>query len=394
MAAGWEPVAEQFARHFDSGLERGAALAVFHRGRLVVDVWGGRADRPEWRLPWRGRRPWQRDTVAYLASATKAAPATLLHLLVEEGRLDLEAPVATWWPEFAARGKERVSLRQVLNHTSGVVVPSRPMTAADVIAYAPVVESIADAEPAWAPGTAHGYHGMTFGYILGELIRRVAGASVGRCFAERIALPRGLELWIGLPASEVHRMAATCTPTVRQVGRGLMDREKRAYFREMVRPSSSLLYRAFFGSVKMSFRECEALDMYAAEEPTGGGIATARGLAGLYAAIIGADGGPALLRADTLERIRTVEARGRDQTLKLESVWGLGYALPGSALWPAFGARAFGYPGATGSLGFADPEAGLAFGYVPNRMAWLTEGADVRATNLTHAVYRVLEQGT
>jgi CubicO group peptidase (beta-lactamase class C family) len=389
VAPGWGLVADAYRRLFESGQELGSALAVYHRGSLVVDLWGGRADRPRW-LRRQPPRPWARDTLAYLASATKAAPATLVHLLAGEGRLDIDAPVATYWPEFGVRGKGAITLRQVLCHTSGVVVPSRPMTAADVIAWRPVVETIADATPEWTPGTAHGYHGLTFGYILGEVIARVDDRTVGRSFADRIATPRGLDLWIGLPRSEASRVADLAAPTARQLGRRIADPVSRRYLRELVMPSPSLLYRAFFGSVRMSFAECESPDMYAAEEPTGGGIATARGLAGLYAAIIGADGRPALLSAATIDGIRRVETEGPDRTLKMRSVFGLGFALPGSDLWPAFGSRAFGYPGATGALGFADPDAGIGFGYVPNRMVWLLEGADARAADLTRAVYRVL----
>jgi len=200
VAPGFEPVRVAFADNFGRHGDIGAAVCVYHDGRPVVDLWGGVAD------PGSGR-PWQRDTLQLVYSATKGATATAAHLLAQRGALDLDAPVTEYWPEFAANGKDGIPVRWLLSHRAGVVALDRPVPLADALAWEPMVTALAGQRPAWTPGTAHGYHGRTFGWLVGEVIRRVSGRMPGRFFAEEIAGPLGLDFFIGLSAGERGRVS-------------------------------------------------------------------------------------------------------------------------------------------------------------------------------------------
>src|SRR5256885_15811028 len=203
VAAGFEPVREAFAANFARHGDIGAAVCVYRDGRPVVDLWGGVAD-PD------AGRPWERDTLQLVYSATKGATATAAHLLAQRGELDLDAPVAEYWPEFAANGKARIPGRWLLSHRAGVAALDRPVPLADMLAWHPMAAALAAQRPLWTPRTAHGYHGRTFGWLVGEVIRRVSGRTPGRFFAEEIAGPLGLDFYMGLPSGErarVSRMA-------------------------------------------------------------------------------------------------------------------------------------------------------------------------------------------
>ena len=193
VAPGFEGVRQAFEDNFRVRGDVGASVAVYLEGAPVVDLWGGLAD------PARGR-PWERDTTTLVYSATKGGTAVLVHALAEAGVLDLDAPVADHWPEFAAGGKAAVTVRMLLTHQAGLPVPPPGLTREDLFAGGPVAAALAAQEPLWEPGTAHGYHALTFGWLLGELVARATGRSLGTEFAERIAAPLGLDFWIGLPA--------------------------------------------------------------------------------------------------------------------------------------------------------------------------------------------------
>lgn len=370
IEGGFEQVREVFAAQLTTG---GAALAVLVDGRPVVDLWGGSAG---------PGRAWERDTLVSLASATKAIPAVAAHLLVARGLLDLDAPVRAYWPEFAAAGKENMTVRSVLGHRSGLVTTPRMFTLQDQHDHAPIVDALAAHAPDWEPDTAHGYHAFTFGWIISELVRRVTGEPVGPYFAREVAGPQGLDLHIGLPATEFGRMATVHAPTEEQLARGLAD-PAYARFNAALSDPSTLLHRATFGTTAVRFDDVNDPALYAAPDPSGGGFGTAAGLAGLYAAITTGLLDPAVLAAP--------QSDGEDRVLQLHTRWGLGFMLPGGPMWPDFGApAAFGHAGASGALGFADPDTGIAFGYVPNAMTGLTEGTDERAAELIAAVYTAL----
>ncbi len=371
-SAGFEAVREAFAASFDRHGEVGAACSVYRRGRPVVDLWGGLADRA-------AGRPWQQDTLALVFSATKGVTAICVHRLAERGEIDLDAPIADHWPEFAARGKGAITPRQVLCHRAGLAAVDGELTLGQVLAWDPVAAAIAAQAPNWEPGTAHGYHARSFGWILGELVRRATGRSLGTWLADEIAKPLGLDLWVGLPAQMLRRTARILPPA------GGSDRVA-----ELL-GSSSLTARVMNGPSDL-FRYDEMWnrpDLLAAEMPSSNGVADARSLARLYAAAIGPVDGVRLLAPATVEAARIPHSEGPDRVILMPSRFGAGFALP-PFLSPASGARAFGHPGAGGSLAFADPDAEIGFGYVMNEMRFDPQG-DPRAAALVEAVYRSLD---
>jgi CubicO group peptidase (beta-lactamase class C family) len=369
--AGYEPVRDAFAANFDRHREVGAACSLYRRGRRVVDLWGGLAD------PSTGR-PWREDTLALVFSATKGVTAICVHRLAERGEIDLDAPLADVWPEFAARGKGAITPRQVLCHRAGLAAVDGELTLAQVLAWDPVVAKIAAQAPNWEPGSAHGYHARSFGWILGELVRRVTGRSLGTWLADEIAKPLGLELWIGLPQRLLPRTARILPPE------GGSDRVAE------ILGSSSLSVRVMNGPSDL-FRYDEMWnrpEILAAEMPSSNGVADARSLARLYAAVIGLVDGVRLLAPATLSAACIPHSEGPDRVILVPSRFGAGFGLP-PFLSPACGARAFGHAGAGGSLAFADPDAEIGFGYVMNEMRFEPHG-DPRATSLVEAVYRSL----
>ncbi|MGW5803935.1 serine hydrolase domain-containing protein, partial [Streptomyces bacillaris] len=199
VAPGFEPVAEAFVRNFEERGERGAAVAVYRDGRKVVDLWAGTRDVD-------GTEPWAVDTVQIVRSAGKGIAAAVPLLLHQRGQVDLDAPVSTYWPEFKANGKERVLVRDLLAHRAGVPALDRPLTPAEAADGTSGPAAVAAQRPQWEPGTDHGYHAQTYSWLIGELVRRATGRTIGRWIAEEIARPLGLDFWFGLPAEEAHRI--------------------------------------------------------------------------------------------------------------------------------------------------------------------------------------------
>ncbi|MGN9781498.1 serine hydrolase domain-containing protein [Nonomuraea sp. ZG12] len=380
---GWcEPrfgeVRDAFARNFADGRELGASVAVYQAGRPVVDLWGGLA----------GDGAWRRDTIALLASATKGLVAAAAMVLVDRGLLDLDTPVAEYWPEFAAEGKAEIPLRWVLGHRSGVVAVDPPLTLADIQRRTPVRDALAAARPAWQPGRGHGYHCLTMGWLVCEVIRRVTGRTVGEFFAEEIARPLGLDLHISLPPGKDGRLAGLVPPTERQLLRGRGHPQLEALNRAIGDPAS-LFHRSTFGSVALTAELLTSAGACQVEIPSCGGAGNAAGLAHLYAALASEVGGVRLLRPETTAAAGTVEAGGTDLVLGCDTYYGTGFMLPGGPMWPgADSPAAFGHAGVTGAFAFADPGSGLAFAYVPNRMAELIEGGGDRVRRLVEATYR------
>jgi CubicO group peptidase (beta-lactamase class C family) len=371
-APGFEGVSAAFVRNLAES-EVGAACCVYWQGRSVVDIWGGLADRD-------AGREWQRDTAALVFSSTKGVTAALVHRLAQDGQLELDAPVARYWPEFGVNGKQAITVRHVLSHRAGVPAVEGDLTLADVYAWHPVCAAIAEQAPIWEPGTAHGYHARTFGWILGEVVRRVTGATVGQLLAKEAALPLGLELWIGLPEEIEPRVATNYTAPEPA------DPQARA-LREQFMGPDTLLGRALEGpSGVLPYGPIwNTRALHAAELPSSNGIATARGLARFYAALIGEVDGVRLLSPETVAAATALRSEGPDRVILVPTRFASGFALPPMLSLDAPD-TAFGHPGAGGSLGFADPASGLAFGYVMNQMQ-LGIAGDPRSERLLSAAY-------
>ncbi|RDI69155.1 serine hydrolase domain-containing protein [Nocardia pseudobrasiliensis] len=374
---GFEGVREAFAANFDKYGDIGAAVAVYRDGRPVVDLWGGLADSE-------AGRAWERDTLQLVYSATKGVTATIAHLLAQRGELDLDAPVARYWPEFAAAGKAEIPVRWLLSHRAGLPVLDEPVALSDALAWDPMVEALARQKPVWEPGTAHGYHGRTYGWLVGEVIRRAAGRTVGAILAEDIAGPLGIDFFIGLPESErprVSRMVYAPKPDLSEAPPDLIPEALREVVAAM-RDPQSLANRAF-QVTDPADPDFNAVDVQAAEIPASNGIGTARGLARLYAALIGEVDGVRLLSPEALADATREQAAGIDEVMRMPDRYASGYMLPTEA-FPLGGPHTFGHPGRGGSLAFADPTRKLAFAYVTNHI--VEGGIDLRAPDLVTAV--------
>ncbi|MEU7577139.1 serine hydrolase domain-containing protein [Streptomyces sp. NPDC041068] len=386
-APGFEGVREEFERNFTERGDLGAAVAVSLGGELVVDLWGGDADRT-------GTRPWERDTLAHVYSTTKGMTALCAHLLVDRGELDLDAPVARYWPEFARAGKADIPVRWLLSHRSGLIAPGEPMEAGAVYDWEKVTEALAATRPWWKPGTAQGYHAVTFGFLVGELVRRVSGVSPGSFLRTEVTGPLGADVFVGTPASE-HGRCADMAPPVPATGGTSSSRRA---FGDSPEPPVGGITEHPLAPVTLAMRYLPLGDVNgapyrSAEIPATNGHATARGLAAVYAELAG--GG--LLSADALERLRTPQSTADEPDLVLRAgtplaetwSWGLGYMLN------QFGQagpnpRAFGHGGLGGSYAFADPENGIGYAYTMNRMGAGTSGEDLRSIHLVGALYKGL----
>ncbi|GHF97490.1 serine hydrolase domain-containing protein [Streptomyces thermodiastaticus] len=379
VAEGFEPVRQAFAANFTDRGERGAAVAVYRDGHKVVDLWAGTRDVDAAD----DSAPWERGTAQIVRSATKGVAAAVLLLLHQRGELDLDAPVGAYWPEYKAAGKEHTRVWHLLAHRAGVPVLDRPLTAAEAADPERGAEAVAAQAPVWEPGTDHGYHAQTYSWLTGELVRRVTGRSIGTWIAEEIAGPVGADLWVGLPADEAHR-AGRVGPVEAPAARtgGLRIRPKRSLAEAYGDPAS--LTRRAFAAISPGPDENDAA-YRAAVLPASNGIATADGLARFYASLIGeVDGGVRLFTPETAARARAEVSAGPDRVLVASTRFGLGYMLHGGAS-PLLGPGSFGHPGRGGALGFADPDSGVAFGYVTNGFR-SSVTADPRAQALVRAV--------
>ncbi len=371
-------VAQAFRLNFELGAEVGAGVCVYHRGRPVVDLWGGFANEAH-------TDPWRPDTMCILASPTKGLVAGAALLLVDRGLLDLDAPLAQHWPEFGAQGKEAITLRMVLSHRSGVVcLDHAPISQEHLRSHTPIAEALAAARPEWQPDTAHGYHATTFGHLISELVRRVTGQTVGEFFAENIAKPLGLDCHIGLPDPDTAHLATMLESRAEELMAGADPGEGLDMLVALSNPAS-LTYRAVIGSMTLDLVPDPVV-----ENPSYDGLASAQALARFYASFIGNIGGFRLIEPRTLEQLRTVHSSGICRTTLMPSTWGLGVMLADGPAFPASaGLRsAFGLGGANGNFTFADPEHELAFAYVHNAGTQVIGEIDSRARRLIEATYR------
>ncbi|MFF2955854.1 serine hydrolase domain-containing protein [Kitasatospora sp. NPDC057965] len=365
---GFGAVADTFARNFSDFPELGAAVTVHASGRKVVELWGGVADE-------RTGRPWQADTVVPVFSCAKALVSLSAHLLAQQGRLDLDAPIARYWPEFARNGKQTITTRMVLAHRAGIPALDAPLTFAEVAAWTPVVRAIEEQKPLWEPDTTHEYHGHVFGFAIGEVIRRITGLTPGQFFHRTFASPLGLDAWIGLPAAELPRLAR------------LSEADGR---RPMPGPEH-LLTRIVTMNGALVFPGLDAPHgwndpaLHAVELPGAGAVASATALSTLLAATVtGLDDTPPLLTPATLaDATRELTSGPGYLGFDAGARWSAGFLLPSPAFRPMLSPHSFGNDGAGGQFTFADPHHGIAFAYTANRMIG---HADPRANNLIDAV--------
>ncbi len=369
-------VREAFAANFERG-EVGAALAVVLDGRPVLDLWGGSADAAR-------TRPWQRDTLVNVYSTTKGMTAICAHRLVEQGKLDLDAPVASYWPEFAQADKAELPVRFLLTHQAGLAAISRPIDPDRRYDWRTLVEALAEQKPWWAPGTAHGYHALTFGYLVGEVVRRVSGRSLGRYFAEEVAGPLGLDFAIGLDARDDARTADMLPAPPSPPG------APNPFAAAAANPES-LVGRAF-GNPPAQAGAVNTREWRGAEIPAANGHGTARSLARVYGALAtgGTLDGVHVLARESIERASAEQVFGTDLVLSpLPTRFGLGFMLTQPMIPFGPNPRSFGHPGAGGSIAFADPDARIGFAYVMNQMQMGLAG-DARGFGLIREVYAAL----
>jgi CubicO group peptidase (beta-lactamase class C family) len=369
-------VREAFAQSFTLHGEQGAALAIQLGDRLVVDLWGGLASRAE-------HKPWQRDTLVNVYSTTKGWAALCAHHLIDAGRVELDAPLARYWPEFAAAGKQGVTVRHVLGHRAGLPAVRKALPHTALYDQSIMAQALAEQAPFWEPGTQHGYHAQTFGFLLAELVLRVTGKTLGRYFRDEIAGPLGADAYIGLPASEDARVARVTRPLGEAPPPGELD-----LVSVFMNEPHSLTAMAFTNPAPAP-GAVNSRAWRQAEIPASNGHVSAAGLAALYGAL--ASGSPRLLSPAGVARCAQEQAFGPDAVLRVTTRFGLGFMLsqPSGGGWFSPNPAAFGHPGLGGSIGFADPQAQLAFGYVMNRAGMNILVGD-RPRRLIEAAYRCL----
>jgi CubicO group peptidase (beta-lactamase class C family) len=348
-------VREAFQTNFAERHEVGAAVALSVGGRMVVDLWGGWADAAR-TAPWRG------DTLVNFFSVGKGFSAACALLLVQRGLLELDSPVTRWWPEFGAAGKTEITLRQILSHQAGLPVVRAPLEDGAMLDWDRMVGALAAQTPWWEPGIAHGYHVNTYGYLVGELVRRACGASLGTLLREEIAGPLGADIHIGLPAGEHGRVAEFLWPTD---GFGDGVDASRLSNDELMKRNTYFNPRGASGAGWVN-----RADWRSAEIPSTNGHGTARGVAQAYRGLAaGTPEGPGpILEPETIAEAITEQVHGEDRILGRPSRFGLGFQLTQAERPLGPNARPFGHFGAGGSLGFYDPDAEVAFGYVGNHM--------------------------
>lgn len=377
VAPGFEPVAEAFAGGFDAAPEMGAALCVMRDGVPIINLWGGVADR-------RSGRTWTADTPTVAFSCTKGLASLLVARLVEGGRIDYEAPLARYWPEFAAAGKGTVSVAEVLAHRAGLSAPRMALGVDDIVDWERMVILLAAQEPLWPPGTGYDYHALTHGWLTGELVRRVTGQTIGQYFNSLVTEPLGVSAWIGLPEGEAERVAhIVASPSLEAVWAG-----------EAEKPEPSLAYKAttLGGALPVTLVSATGgfndQRVRAAELAGAGVVTSAAALATIWSAAVTPTHGVRLIGDETI----ALATRTRSEGAPVSggegpySRWGAGFQLD-SATRRYLTDEGFGHDGAGGQVGFADPRHRVGFGFVTN---WMMGPEDQRATAIIDALRPLL----
>lgn len=386
VSRGFESVREAFAENFARRQELGGACCVYVRGEKVVDVWGGLRNK-------QSGEPWQQHTMVVVHSASKGLAAMTLAVAHSRGWLDYEERVAHYWPEFAQYGKEKITVRQLLAHQAGLFAIDEPVDRSVVADLDRLAVVLARQKPAWEPGARQAYHALTLGFYEGEIIRRVdpQHRSLGRFFRDEIAVPLGEDAFIGLPDDIPDSRLATLAPPGRlQMLFGFplhftfeaMNRHSNIYRALEINPGAGV----YFDPQRTYARNLEV--------PSGNAVSTARGIAHAYG-VFGNGGSEIGLRSATLDLLAapaTPSTHGfYDECLKGDGVqFSLGFMKP-SPVWSFGSARSFGSPGSGGSLGFADPSAGVGYAYVTSQMGTALTG-DPRDVALRHALDAALKR--
>ena len=382
VSQGYEAVAEAFSNNFEQFEEIGAAFCLYVEGESVVDIWGGVADV-------NSGRPWERDTLQLHFSTTKGLAAICAAMLYERGELDYEKPVSHYWPEFAQGGKEKITVAQCMNHQAGLASVDTELTLDEICEKEPVLRALEEQVPLWEPGSSNGYHALTYGWIVGEIVKRIDGRPIGKFFDEEVVKPLGVDSFIGLPESQEHRVApiveasAVDDPVIQElvdsiIGTGTLGWRALTLDGAMLKGDS---YDPFNPNALESFNSRQ---VHAAEIPAAGGISEARALARIYAACVGEVDGVRLINDETVMKTKEESSRGPDLVLVVDSGWGMGFmrSLESS---PMLTEESFGHSGAGGSLAFGDLDHQVGFGYVMNQMGTSVMG-DPRTASLIEAI--------
>ncbi len=355
----------EFERNLASGADVGASFCATVEGETVVDLWGGFADEAR-------TRPWERDTIVNVYSTTKTMTALTALLLADRGELDFAAPVARYWPEFAANGKERVTVAQLMSHSAGLSGWKEPITPEDLYDWDKCAGLLAAQAPYWEPGTQSGYHALTQGYLVGEVVRRITGRSLGTVFRQEIAEPLGADFHIGLPASEDHRVAELIKPPP---GQGFGD------------GAMTELQDNMANNPKIEVAITRTRAWRGAEIPAGGGTGNARSVAEIH--VILANGGVArgkrFMSEAGCRKALELQVQGTDLMLNMPARFGMGFGLSGGMI-PFPNPNTIYWGGYGGSLAIIDMDARTSFAYAMNKMAGTTTG-DTRAFGLCMAMW-------
>jgi CubicO group peptidase (beta-lactamase class C family) len=379
---GFGPVMDEFMRNFRERQDLGAGCTAYVGGRTVVDIWAGTADR-------RTGRPYEHDTATVIFSCTKGVMAVCAYLLVQEGRLDLDAPIAHYWPEFAQAGKERITVRDAMAHRAGLAYLDTDLTLDDVVAWDPVIHAIEAQAPHHAPADGHAYHASTIGWLLGEVIRRITGLSAGTNFRRALGDPLSLSTWIGIPDAERSHVAWMEPPLPdddSEFAKGFASFGNDPRIIRTMSLGKAFAFPSDDGQVTFNDPVIQA-----AEIPGAGGISSAESLAKLYAACVtGVDGGSPLLTPTSIADGLRVLSAGPQLTGQPDdgARWGTGFQISSAPAQPLLGPGSFGHTGAGGQLAFADVDYGASFGYVSNQMGGY---GDLRARSLVGALRTVLD---
>ena len=418
-AEGFEGVREQFEKNFAKRGEVGGSVAVVRDGEYLVDLWGGWASDSR-------TRPWEADTIVNVWSTTKGLVAMCAHILIDRRQLELDAPVASYWPEFAQAGKEDITVRQLLSHRSGLMGWEEPIPPEDMFNWEKLCEMLAATEPFWEPGTASGYHMRTFGHLVGEVVRRIDGRPIGQFLREEISEPLQADLFIGVPEEDHHRVAdlshipddSNNKEGSQEDGQGNSHRNNQESSSpdDVTAESTDMslniaseaadetadsdsefaftdrMIRSLSGP-EIGLEKANSAEWRCGAFPSSNGHANARGIAAAYGTIAagGVFGETRIFSPAAAERMREAQPTGRDKIIGAvspQTTWGMGFMVNTP---PAYGPnpRAFHHGGIGGSLGFCDPDAGFGFGYAMNAMGSPLE--DRRAFSLLHAVYKSLD---
>jgi CubicO group peptidase (beta-lactamase class C family) len=375
----FDAVKAAFAQNLTERGDLGAAVCIYIDGQPVVDLWGGHADAAR-------TRPWERDTIACVASTGKGITSVCLLRLVQRGLIELDMPVAHYWPEFGQVGKQAIPVRWLLSHRAGLPAVRKDMSSDAMFKWFPFVKALAEETPWWEPGTRHGYHATTFGFLVGELVRRVSGQSIGQFLQTEIGKPLDADFFIGVPESEDARAAEMLVEPPPPPGED-------SWIQQLLNDPQSMAARTFFNPPRppqgMNNRVWRA-----AEIPASNAYASARGIARIYAALArgGSLDGVQVLDPHTLDIAVREQSHGPDAVIPIVSRFGLGFWLPTADTPYGPSPRAFGHPGRGGSVGFADPDARVGFGYVPNQYLGTSLGQrDPRVEALVGALYASLD---